>query len=102
MSVAQWGLLEQMCQGASDMILTDDNFATIVDAVAQGRAVYRNIRKAINFLLSVIFLRFYCFNCHVTWLGCAIYAVQLLFVNGRGWVTWFCIRKRTSGKRNYG
>ena len=62
-----------VAQGASDMILTDDNFATIVDAVAQGRAVYRNIRKAINFLLAVIFLRFYCFNCHVTWLGCAIY-----------------------------
>ena len=41
-----------VAQGASDMILTDDNFATIVDAVAQGRAVYRNIRKAINFLLS--------------------------------------------------
>ncbi len=41
-----------VAQSASDMILTDDNFATIVDAVSQGRSVYQNIRKAINFLLS--------------------------------------------------
>ena len=41
-----------VAQSAADMILTDDNFATIVDAVSQGRSVYQNIRKAINFLLS--------------------------------------------------
>ena len=34
------------------MILTDDNFATIIKAVANGRNVYRNIRNAIKFLLS--------------------------------------------------
>lgn len=38
-----------VAQSAADMILTDDNFATIVDAVSQGRSVYQNIRKAINF-----------------------------------------------------
>ena len=34
------------------MILTDDNFATIIKAVANGRNVYRNIKNAIKFLLS--------------------------------------------------
>ncbi|MGL5437511.1 MAG: cation-translocating P-type ATPase [Lachnospiraceae bacterium] len=37
---------------AASMILTDDNFATIIKAVANGRNVYRNIRHAIQFLLS--------------------------------------------------
>ena len=67
------GITEQMCPKApSDMILTDDNFATIVDGCAR-IAVYRNIRKAINLLSCNISGDFYCFNCYVTWLGCAIY-----------------------------
>ncbi|MDK2901465.1 MAG: P-type Ca2+ transporter type [Thermosediminibacterales bacterium] len=37
---------------ASDLILTDDNFASIVAAVEEGRVIYSNIRKFINFLLS--------------------------------------------------
>ena len=37
---------------ASAMILTDDNFASIVNAVEEGRGVYDNIRKYIRFLLS--------------------------------------------------
>ena len=39
-------------KSAADMILTDDNFATIVTAVAEGRRIYDNIRKAVQFLLS--------------------------------------------------
>ncbi len=41
-----------VAKGAADMILSDDNFATIVDAVAEGRGIYDNIRKAVHFLLS--------------------------------------------------
>lgn len=41
-----------VAKGASDMILTDDNFKSIVKAVEEGRTIYRNIKKAIIFLLS--------------------------------------------------
>ena len=42
----------EVSKDASDMILADDNFATIIKAVTNGRCVYRNIRNAILFLLS--------------------------------------------------
>lgn len=42
----------EVSKDAAAMILTDDNFATIIKAVANGRNVYRNIRHAVQFLLS--------------------------------------------------
>lgn len=41
-----------VAKGASDMILTDDNFKTIVSAIEEGRNIYNNIKKSIIFLLS--------------------------------------------------
>ena len=41
-----------VAKSASDMILADDNFVTIVEAVKQGRNIYDNIRKAVHFLLA--------------------------------------------------
>lgn len=41
-----------VAKGASDMILTDDNFTTIVHAIEEGRNIYNNIKKSVIFLLS--------------------------------------------------
>jgi len=41
-----------VAKGASDMILMDDNFATIVSAIEQGRNIYNNIKKSVIFLLT--------------------------------------------------
>ncbi len=72
-----------VAKGAADMILTDDNFATIVSAVEQGRGIYSNIKKAIHYLLScnigeiiTLFLATL-FNFHQQ----PLVAVQLLWLN---------------------
>ncbi|MBR2622432.1 MAG: HAD-IC family P-type ATPase, partial [Clostridia bacterium] len=68
-------------KNVADMILADDNFATIVSAAAEGRRIYDNIRKAIQFLLasnlSEVLAIFF-----ATLLGFTIFQpVQLLWIN---------------------
>ena len=41
-----------VAKNAADMVLTDDNFSTIVEAVEQGRGIFENIRRTVHFLLS--------------------------------------------------
>jgi len=45
----------EVTKSAADMVITDDNFATIVDAIEEGRTAYDNIRKTVYFLLAVNF-----------------------------------------------
>lgn len=71
-----------VAKGAADMILTDDNFATIVDAVREGRGIYSNIRKAVVFLLGtnigevvLVFLAM------IIWGQTPLISMQLLWIN---------------------
>ncbi len=71
-----------VAKNAADMILVDDNFVTIVDAVKQGRNIYDNIRKAIHFLIATnigeivtIFMGL------VLGLQSPLLAIQLLWIN---------------------
>lgn len=71
-----------VAKGAADMTLTDDNFATIVTAVKEGRGIYDNIRKSVQFLLScnlgeilTVFLAI------LLWRETPLMPVQLLWIN---------------------
>ncbi len=71
-----------VAKGAADMTLTDDNFATIVDAVREGRGIYANIRKVVGFLLGtnigeVVTVFFAMILWHVT----PLLSMQLLWIN---------------------
>jgi Ca2+-transporting ATPase len=67
---------------ASDVILTDDNFATIVSAVEKGREIYSNIRKFVRFLLSANFDEvFLIFTIIMIGLPLPITAIQILWLN---------------------
>lgn len=71
-----------VAKDASDIILTDDNFATIVDAVSLGRSVYQNIKKSVTYLLTCnigevlsVFLAL------MIWNVSPLTAMQLLWIN---------------------
>lgn len=67
---------------ASDVILTDDNFATIVSAVEKGREIYSNIRKFVRFLLAANFDEvFLIFTVVMIGLPLPITAIQILWLN---------------------
>ena len=71
-----------VAKGAADMILTDDNFATIVDAVKEGRGIYDNIRHTIGFLLGTnIGEVMVVFTAMLLWQVTPLLAVQLLLIN---------------------
>lgn len=71
-----------VAKGAADITLTDDNFATIVDAVREGRGIYSNIKKVVGFLLGtnigevvVVFIAM------LLWHKVPLQSAQLLWIN---------------------
>ena len=72
----------EVAKGAADMILTDDNFATIVHAVKEGRIIYSNIRKFVGFLLSCNVAEILVIFITTMVMGVApLEAIQLLWLN---------------------
>lgn len=72
----------EVAKSASDMVLTDDNFATIVYAVREGRTIYDNIKKSVKFLLSSNIGEILTVMFGIIF-GCAppLTAIELLWVN---------------------
>lgn len=71
-----------VAKGAADMTLTDDNFATIVDAVKEGRGIYANIKKVVGFLLGTnIGEVLTVFFAMVLWQKTPLLSMQLLWIN---------------------
>ncbi len=71
-----------VAKGASDMTLTDDNFATIVDAVREGRGIYANIKKVVGFLLGTnIGEVITVFVAMLLWHQTPLLSMQLLWIN---------------------
>ena len=71
-----------VAKGAADMTLTDDNFATIVDAVREGRGIYANIRKVVGFLLGTnIGEVLTVFFAMILWHKTPLLSMQLLWIN---------------------
>jgi len=72
----------EVSKNAADMVITDDNFATIVDAISVGRTAYDNIRKAIAFLLSVNFAEIFILLAGMLFVGVSpLLALQILLIN---------------------
>ena len=71
-----------VAKGAADMTLTDDNFATIVDAVQEGRGIYANIKKVVGFLLGTnIGEVITVFAAMLLWHKTPLLSMQLLWIN---------------------
>ena len=71
-----------VAKGAADMTLTDDNFATIVDAVQEGRGIYANIKKVVGFLLGTnIGEVIVVFVAMLLWQVTPLLSMQLLLIN---------------------
>lgn len=71
-----------VAKGAADMTLTDDNFATIVDAVREGRGIYDNIKKVVGFLLGTnIGEVLAVFFAMILWRETPLVSMQLLWIN---------------------
>lgn len=71
-----------VAKGAADMTLTDDNFATIVEAVKEGRGIYDNIKKAVGFLLGTnIGEVIAVFFAMLLWHKSPLLSMQLLWIN---------------------
>ena len=71
-----------VAKGAADMTLTDDNFATIVDAVREGRGIYANIKKVVGFLLGTnIGEVITVFAAMLIWHKSPLLSMQLLWIN---------------------
>lgn len=72
----------EVAKESADMVLIDDNFATIIKAVAEGRTVYQNIIKAVEFLIGVNFAQMFLMviSTILGW-GATLLAEQLLIIN---------------------
>ncbi|MDD6252091.1 MAG: calcium-translocating P-type ATPase, PMCA-type [Oscillospiraceae bacterium] len=71
-----------VAKGAADMTLTDDNFATIVDAVKEGRGIYANIKKVVGFLLGTNIGEVVAvFIAMLVWHESPLLSMQLLWIN---------------------
>lgn len=71
-----------VAKSAADMTLTDDNFATIVDAVSEGRGIYANIKKVVGFLLGTnIGEVITVFAAMLLWHKTPLLSMQLLWIN---------------------
>ena len=71
-----------VAKGAADMTLNDDNFATIVDAVKEGRGIYANIKKVVGFLLGTnIGEVITVFLAMLLWHKTPLLSMQLLWIN---------------------
>ena len=72
----------EVAKGAADLTLTDDNFATIVEAVREGRGIYANIKKVVGYLLGTNIGEVICvFVAMLLWHTSPLLSMQLLWIN---------------------